>query len=133
MEFLFVFVVAASVLIGIHLRRQRERRTQNPPRQENSNHITATGPMIYLANNPHNLPDREYRFNYRLKNGGWYAYILRVPQRDPRTGSIPHRLSDSDGPYICWGSTVRTLRDMQNISRAWADNVQEYIATGRSF
>ncbi len=94
-----------------------------------------TGPMVYYANDRHGRQDREYRFNYVKVDGAWRAYILRMPdlgQRDP--GSIPtHRLWDNGRPYICWNSRVVNLKDMQNISRVWADSVQEYIATGRRF
>jgi len=94
-----------------------------------------TGPMVYYANDRHGRPDREYRFNYVKVDGAWRAYILRMPdlgQRDP--GSIPtHRLWDNGHPYICWNSRVVNLKDMQNISRVWADSVQEYIATGKRF
>lgn len=89
-----------------------------------------TGTIIYFANDRYNLPDREYRFNYRYVNGSWRAYIIRTP--DLRNGQygIPHVLSDGNMRYICWDRSVNTLKDMQNISRQWADNVQKYIATG---
>ena len=95
-----------------------------------------TGPMVYYANGRHGGKDREYRFNYKKVNGSWRAYILRMPSlgnRDAR--SIPtHRLwDDSNNAYICWDKTVNSLKDMQNISRVWADCIQEYIATGKRF
>lgn len=95
-----------------------------------------TGPMVYYANDTHGATDKEYRFNYKKVNGAWRAYILRMPSlgnRDAR--SIPtHRLWDDDNkPYICWNSSVTSLKDMQNISRVWADSIQEYIATGKRF
>lgn len=95
-----------------------------------------TGPMVYYANDRHGGKDREYRFNYKKVSGSWRAYILRMPSlgnRDAR--SIPtHRLwDDSNNAYICWDKTVNSLKDMQNISRVWADCIQEYIATGKRF
>ena len=95
-----------------------------------------TGPMVYFANDRHGGRDREYRFNYKKVNGSWRAYILRMPSlgnRDAR--SIPtHRLwDDNNNAYICWDKTVNSLKDMQNISRVWADCIQEYIATGKRF
>lgn len=95
-----------------------------------------TGPMVYYANDRHGGTDREYRFNYKKINGSWRAYILRMPNlgnRDAR--SIPtHRLwDDNNNAYICWDKTVNSLKDMQNISRVWADCIQEYIATGKRF
>ena len=95
-----------------------------------------TGPMVYYANDRRGGKEREYRFNYKKVNGSWRAYILRMPSlgnRDAR--SIPtHRLwDDSNNAYICWDKTVNSLKDMQNISRVWADCIQEYIATGKRF
>lgn len=94
-----------------------------------------TGSMVYFANDRHGRQDREYQFNYKKVDGAWRAYILKMPdlgRRDP--GSIPtHRLWDNGRPYICWNSRVTSLKDMQNISRVWADSVQEYIATGKRF
>lgn len=97
---------------------------------------TETDPMVYYANDTHGATDKEYRFNYKKVNGAWRAYILRMPSlgnRDAR--SIPtHRLWDDDNkPYICWNSSVTSLKDIQNISRVWADSIQEYIATGKRF
>ena len=95
-----------------------------------------TGPMVYYANDRHGRTDREYRFNYKKINGAWRAYILRMPSLGNRdTRSIPtHRLwDDTNKPYICWQGTITSLHDMQNISREWADCIQEYIATGKRF
>jgi hypothetical protein len=96
---------------------------------------TETGPMVYYANDRHGRPDKEYRFNYKLVGGSWRAYILRMPDLAGRNGggSVTHRLYDGGSPYICWDSAVTSLKDMQTISRVWADNIQEYIATGRTF
>lgn len=95
--------------------------------------ITETGPMIYFANDRHGRNDKEYRFNYKKVGNGWRAYILRMPSlggRSDSSGTI-HRLHDDGGYYICWDRQVNTLRDMQIISRRWADSIQEYISTGR--
>ena len=77
--------------------------------------------------------NKEYCFNYKKVGSGWRAYILRMPSlRGRNDGSgVIHRLHDNGGYYICWDSQVNTLKDMQIISRRWADNIQEYISTGR--
>lgn len=97
--------------------------------------LNETGPMIYYANDRHGGRDREYRFNYKKVNGSWRAYILRMPNLGNRdSGSIAtHRHWDNGNPYICWDKTVSTLKDMQSISKVWADSIQEYIATGKPF
>jgi hypothetical protein len=91
--------------------------------------------MVYFADDPHGSNDREYRFNYRKVNNSWRAYILRMPDLRGRDASsmVTHRLSDDGGAYICWNSDVRTLKDMQAISRVWANSIQEYISTGKRF
>ena len=125
--------------------RRRERRPAPAPapapvpaarRTVQDRQVTETGSMVYFANDRHAQADKEYRFNYKLVGGSWRAYILRMPDlrgRDAR--SIPtHRLWDEENrPYICWDTRVATLKDMQNISRVWADSIQEYIATGKRF
>lgn len=97
--------------------------------------LTETGPMIYYANDRHGRRDREYRFNYKKVGGSWRAYILRMPDLRGRdaSGTVTHRLYDNGHPYVCWDSAVNSLKDMQTISRVWADNIQEYIATGKRF
>lgn len=95
-----------------------------------------TGPMIYYADNPHNRRDCEYRFNYKKVDGSWRAYILRMPSLSGRDGDLhtTHRFTDGHGTYwVCWDTPVSSLKDMQTISRVWANNVQEYIATGKRF
>ena len=94
-----------------------------------------TGPMVYYANDRYGSTDREYRFNYKKVNGSWRAYILRMPSFGNRSadGYITHRLWDGSKPYVCWDRSVNSLSDMQTISRVWADNIQEYIATGKRF
>ena len=49
------------------------------------------------------------------------------------SGATTHRLYDNGNAYVCWDRPVSSLKDMQTISKAWADNMQEYIATGRRF
>ncbi|MDO4322172.1 MAG: hypothetical protein Q4C61_06560 [Lachnospiraceae bacterium] len=96
---------------------------------------TETGPMVYFANDKHRGKDREYRFNYKFVNGSWRAYILRTPgfgKRD-QSGTVTHRLYDHGRPYVCWDTKIETLREMQTVSKLWADCIQEYIATGKKF
>ena len=96
---------------------------------------TETGPMVYFADDRHGRQDREYRFNYKKVNGSWRAYILLMPNLCGRDagGMATHRLFDNGQPYVCWDSKVKTLKEMQTISRVWANSIQEYIATGKRF
>lgn len=101
-----------------------------------------TGPMIYYANDCHGSSDREYRFNYKrvydssFQKYSWRAYILKMPSlsgRDPDLHKT-HRFTDGNGyHWVCWDSPVDSLKDMQTISRVWADSLQEYIASGKRF
>lgn len=105
------------------------------PVERTSRSATETGPMVYYANDNHGRRDKEYRFNYKRVNGSWRAYILRMPSLGNRAsdGHSTHRLWDGTKPYVCWDRPVNSLNDIQTISRVWADNIQEYIATGRRF
>ncbi len=112
---------------------------QAPSETRNSNE---TGVMVYYANDRHGRSDREYRFNYKrmydtsFQKYCWRAYIVRMPSlcgRDPDLHKT-HRFTNGSGQYwVCWDSPVNTLKDMQTISRVWADSLQEYIATGKRF
>lgn len=98
--------------------------------------IQETGIMVYFANDRYGNGDKEYQFNYKNVNGEWRAYILRMPSLRNRnsSGVITHRLYDDNGsPYVCWDRAVTSLKDMQTISKVWADSIQEYIATGKKF
>lgn len=127
-----IIVITACVKTGI-LVLHNHNNTATPSNSARS--ITETGPMVYYADDNHGCRDKEYRFNYKKVNGSWRAYILRMPSLGSRSadGHATHRLWDGSKPYVCWDSPVNTLSDMQNISRAWADNIQEYIATGKRF
>lgn len=112
---------------------------QSAPEHRNANE---TGVMVYYANDRHGRSDREYRFNYKkvydtqFQKYCWRAYIVRMPSlcgRDPDLHKT-HRFTNGSGQYwVCWDSPVNTLKDMQAISRVWADSLQEYIATGKLF
>ncbi|MGN0485431.1 MAG: hypothetical protein ACI4HI_17975 [Lachnospiraceae bacterium] len=119
-------------------RRAAEQVNQNRPsifvpvKAENN---TGVGPCVYYANDRHQQRDKEYKFYYKKVEDSWRAYILRMPSlggRDP-SGVVTHRLYDNGSPYVCWDSPVNSLKDMQTISKVWADNIQEYIATGKLF
>lgn len=103
---------------------------QDPPRTP-----VQTGRVVYFASDGYGLPSREYHFDYRKVNGAWRAYILKMPALNGRSSSssATHRLSDGNMRYVCWNRPIRTLQDCQTVSRAWADNLQRYIATGQTF
>ena len=108
----------------------------------NTRNQNETGVMVYFANDKHGRADREYRFNYKrvydskFEKYCWRAYIVRMPSlcgRDPDLHKT-HRFTNGNGQcWVCWDSPVNSLKDMQAISRVWADSLQEYIATGKTF
>lgn len=112
----------------------QQENAEQPPQPTHSN-TEGTSSVVYFANGNDKNADREYRFNYKKVNGSWRAYILRMPDLKGRnsSGVVTHRLYDSDKPYVCWDRPVDTLEDMQTISKVWADSIQEYIATGKTF
>lgn len=138
-----VIVITACVKTGILISRSRNN-TSEPSASGNhavklsgrfAGSAKETGPIVYYANDNHGRRDKEYRFNYKKVDGSWRAYILRMPNLGsrPSNGHATHRHWDGSKTYICWDHRVKSLSDMQNISRAWADNIQEYIATGKRF
>ena len=131
---MYVFGLIVIVIVGIvvvSLAANSLTRTYNTSRTETE--LNETGPMVYFANDRHGRRDREYQFNYKKVNGEWRAYILRMPSLGSRSSgsSDTHRLYDNGKAYICWDRPVRSLKGVQAISRVWADNIQEYISTGR--
>ena len=148
---LIIGVTAAIKIISLVVKNRNERETSTTTSERvvsaragasASPNTNETGTMIYYANDPHNLGDKEYRFNYKrvydsqFGKYSWRAYIVRIPSLRGRDSSlhITHRLTDGNGTYwVCWDSAVDTLNDMQIISRFWADSIQEYIATGKRF
>ena len=137
-----VISVTAIIKNGILIKQRRTRTTvvqgSNQvitPVGNGNRSANETGPMVYYANDRHGRRDKEYRFNYKKVNGSWRAYILRMPSLGSRStdGNLTHRFWDGNKAYICWDSPVNSLKDMQTISRVWADNIQEYIATGKRF
>lgn len=94
-----------------------------------------TGSMIYYARDACGLKDKEYRFNFKKVNGVWRAYIIKMPSYGKREtwGHITHRHFDGDKPYICWDKSLKELKDIQTVARAWSDATQKYIAYGTRF
>lgn len=138
-----ILVLVSAVLTGIVIYQRGANRNQQTThtaphtaqRYVPLSQQSETGRMIYFANDRHGRKDKEYHFNYKKVDGSWRAYILRMPDlgsRDPNSIST-HRLWDNGQPYICWKGRVISLKDMQTISRHWADAIQEYIATGKRF
>ena len=113
---------------------------QTPPSSRDatrSSEDTETDEMIYFANGG-DQNDKEYRFKYKKVRGAWRAYITRTPSFRGRdtSGAVTHRYFDTDDhnkPYICWDTPIYSLKDMQAVSRHWADCIQKYIATGERF
>ncbi len=107
----------------------------SPSIRQSESEITSPDGVIYFASLDYGLSDREYRFDFRLVNNSWRAYILKMPSLRGRdaSGYVTHRLFDNGKPYICWNTSISSLKDMQNVARVWADSIQEYIATGKRF
>lgn len=96
-----------------------------------------TSVMNYYADNPFGSEDNLFQFQYKKKNGKWYAYIRKMPDLKNRNTSLAktHRLfeQETQSHYVCWDTPLRTLHDAQTVSKLWADKITEYIATGKEF
>ncbi len=102
---------------------------------DNEDNLTVQGPVNYYANARHGQKDRWFQFVYRKRDGVWIIYIRRMPSFNGVNESlhVTHRYTDSSQYWVCYDPQPRTLKDAQNISRAWADRELEYIATGKPF
>ena len=105
----------------------------NGSRPQRSSSAQETEVMDYFANARHNQTDNWFRFQYKHVGDEWRAYIVRMPSLNGRSGDLhsTHRYSDSNGNYwVCRDPQPTNLKDCQIISKAWADRLLEYIATG---
>jgi len=77
----------------------------------------------------------DYRFRVQeTVPGSFRVYILQQPRRGAESHAYtPHILSDSSGPYICWTVPISSYEDAKEIAARWAEAVEEYRKTGRSF
>ena len=94
------------------------------------------GIVEYYANDRHNSPDKWFRFKFKIVNGNWRVYIIRMPDLRGRDSNLhlTHRYTDHNGNYwICWDGDVKTLKFAQDLARNWGDRLLEYINTGVEF
>ena len=78
----------------------------------------------------------DYRFRLtRLPDGGYRAYILDHPGYGSRDASsaVTHRLSDSQGDYVCWTGRLKTREEARQVAATWADKTEDYILRGHRF
>ena len=107
------------------------------PASSSDRYGQSTAVLEYFANNPCNMSDNWFSFEFIKVENEWRAYIERMPDLNGRDadGHITHRYTDrvNDRLYVCFDPMPETLADSQNIARSWADHLLEYIDTGRTF
>ena len=138
LDFLSTFFKKALGFSGLsdsnnHSSSASEKRNGSEHKESAKSEVNETGTVTYYAKNPHGLADKEYRFYYKKVGDSWRAYILRTPSLRNRdaSGYSTYRIYDRNGSaYVSWNYPVKSLADMQAISKVWADYLQEYIATG---
>lgn len=105
--------------------------------QSSDRYGQSTAVLEYFANNPCNMSDNWFSFEFIKVQNEWRAYIERMPDLNGRDtdGHITHRYTDrvNDRLYVCFDPMPETLADSQNIARSWADHLLEYIDTGKTF
>ena len=77
-----------------------------------------------------------FRFSFEKQyNSEIRIYILSQPSYMGRSkGSHPtHRYGVSSRPYICYEPEPKNRSDAIKIAKAWAENTEKYIETGRRF
>lgn len=87
------------------------------------------------------LQEEPITFDYRkvvtpkCPNGEWRAYITKMPNLHGRSTSFhrTHRLSDGNEYYVCWSEPFTTKETCVEVSKIWAEKIQEYAHTGKEF
>jgi len=74
-------------------------------------------------------------FRYQYVGSTWRAYIVSSPSYAWRSSSLhcTHRLTDSNGYYICWNQNIQRLDDITTVSKMWAEATAKYIDYGTRF
>jgi phage gp37-like protein len=78
----------------------------------------------------------DYSFAFaQQSDGDWRIYILEQPHYDGRADDshTTHRLSDSNGVYVCWSTAITSLEDAKTIASKWAEATELYRKTGKLF
>ena len=111
--------------------------TPQTPVSSSERYGQTTAILEYFANNPRNLSDNWFSFEFIKVTNQWRAYIERMPSLGEREsdGHTTHHYVDSENNrwYVCFDPMPTTLVESQNIARNWADHILEYIATGQTF
>lgn len=89
-------------------------------------------------NDTYRTRDGSAHYSFRFEehgDGTWRVHILSQPSYGSRSDSphSTHRLTDSEGHYICWDSSIASVREAKQVAALWAEKTQEYIRTGRRF
>lgn len=71
-----------------------------------------------------------FRFRFSSLGHDIRIHILEFPC--PQRGSC-HVLQDSQGPYICWSSAIRSMPAAKAVAAMWAEATLIYQRTGRTF
>ena len=75
----------------------------------------------------------DYGFSFeQTPQGVWRAYITSQPSYGSRnsSGHSTHRLTDRGRYYVCWTPEPRTLDDLKQVVKLWADRTQRYLKYG---
>jgi hypothetical protein len=77
-----------------------------------------------------------FRFSFeKHRNGEERIYILAQPSYRGRStdGHSTHRYGLGSRPYICYEPAPKNRDEAINIAKAWAENTEKYIASGKKF
>ena len=53
--------------------------------------------------------------------------LLRPFTEEETISYVTHRLTDSDGRYVCWTGRLKTREEARQVAAAWADKTEDYI------
>jgi hypothetical protein len=130
-------IVAIVKKISATIRRSRNRRTYTTPLYTNASASRSRDhSMTYIELGASGRQD-VYVFNYTQVGSLWRAYIMSSPSYSGRASGAheTHRYYDNGRRlhYICFSPEPRSLGDIKQVSKAWANCTTQYIDTGKRF
>jgi hypothetical protein len=75
---------------------------------------------------------QDFHFRFQQYAEGFRVYILEIPFAR-QINAVPHVLHDAAGPYVCWSCTIGDYQDAKEIAAKWAEAVEQWHTTGKSF
>jgi len=95
--------------------------------------ITRSSAMPFTATSYYRTKSgQDFHFRFQQLPEDFRIYILQIPFAR-QVNAIPHVLHDAAGPYVCWSCAIEDYADAKEIASKWAEAVEQWHITGKSF